>query len=94
METYVPYIALFSIWVFQVAYWLIIVWVVASWLILFGIMSPSSSLWRALTNSVDPLVRPFRWARIGMIDLSPIVAILALGFLIEILMKYLVLPGS
>ena len=89
MSDLIPYITLFSIWVFQLAYWLIIVWVVASWLILFGVMSPSSGLWRALSNAVEPIIRPFRWARIGMIDLSPIVAIFALEFLVGIMMKYM-----
>ena len=63
--------------------YLIIVWVVASWLVMFQILSPVGWIYQRLTQGVAPILRPFRWARIGMLDLSPIVAILALDFLLR-----------
>lgn len=34
-----------------------------------------------LDQIVQPILAPFRWARIGMIDLSPIVALILISFL-------------
>ncbi|HEY5713750.1 MAG TPA: YggT family protein [Candidatus Gracilibacteria bacterium] len=91
METYIPYIAQFSIVVLFCFQWLIIFWVVASWLVLFQIISPSGSLYQNITKAVQPVIKPFRFARIGMFDLSPIIALLVLNFLISALQPYLYL---
>jgi len=42
-------------------------WVIANWLIMFGILSPMNRAFQFLTQLVMPLLKPFRWARIGMI---------------------------
>lgn len=60
-------------------------WVIANWLIMFGILRPTNKVLNLLTQLVMPVLRPFRWARIGMIDLSPIVAIFALDLLMTVL---------
>ncbi len=60
-------------------------WVIANWLIMFGIISPMNRGFAFLTQLVMPILKPFRWAKIGMIDLSPIVAILALDLAMTVL---------
>ena len=60
-------------------------WVICSWLIMFGIMTPSNRAYGFLGQMVQPVLAPFRWAKIGMIDLSPIMAILVLDLVMTIL---------
>lgn len=68
----------FGIILSTLLFYSIFAWVVASWLIMFGIIGPSNKGFAFLTQLVMPILKPFRWAKIGMIDLSPIVAILLL----------------
>ncbi len=53
-------------------------WVVGNWLIMFGIINPMNRVFQFLTQLVMPLLKPFRWMKIGMLDLSPIAVILLL----------------
>lgn len=64
-------------------------WVIASWFIIFGIISPANPVIGFLSQIVMPILKPFRWARIGMIDLAPIVAILALDLAMTVLRNIL-----
>lgn len=66
-------------------FYAIFAWVIASWLIMFGIIQPHNRGFQLLTQMVQPVLKPFRWARIGMMDLSPIVAILALDLALTVL---------
>ena len=50
----------------------------ACWLIMFGIINQGNRVLQFLSQIVAPILKPFQWARIGMIDLSPIVVILLL----------------
>ena len=59
-------------------FYAIFAWVIASWFIMFGIITPVNRGFAFLTQIVAALLRPFRWAKIGMIDLSPIAAIYVL----------------
>ena len=51
-----------------------------------------TSLGLAIEQIVRPILAPFRWARIGMIDFSPILALFALSilqdFLFQLLARY------
>ncbi len=66
---------------FSLALWSLIIWVILSWLILFRAMRPDNPGFHLFTQVVLPIIKPFRWARIGMIDFSPLVAILVINFL-------------
>jgi len=76
----IPWLLLFAFWIFQGIYWLVIIWIVASWMVLLGGISPGNGFFRWLTQIIEPMLRPFRFLRIGMIDLSPIILILVLNF--------------
>jgi uncharacterized protein YggT (Ycf19 family) len=68
----------FGIILSTLLFYSIFAWVIASWLIMFGIITPMNRGFSFLTQLVMPILKPFRWAKIGMIDLSPICAILVL----------------
>ena len=89
MDPYIILIAQISIFILVCFQWLIVVWVIASWLVLFQIISPLGWVYQNLTRSIQPVIKPFRFARIGMFDLSPIVAIIVLNLLISALQPYL-----
>ncbi|MBT3349194.1 YggT family protein [bacterium] len=72
----------------KILYWAIFISVILSWF-----ARGRSQLGSWLDSIVQPLCRPFRWARIGMMDLSPITALLVIDFggrfLTELLIKLL-----
>lgn len=74
---------------FELIYWSILIWVILSWGILLGMMSPGNRLFIFFTQLVDPIIRPFRWARMGMLDLSPIVAILFFSFCTQLMAGFM-----
>ena len=74
---------------FQLVYWAILAWVILSWVMLFGGMKPQSPIFQFVTRIVEPVVKPFRWARLGALDLSPIVAIVVLGYLVNLFQQLL-----
>lgn len=59
-------------------FYAVFAWVVANWFIMFNLIRPNNRVFAFLTQLVMPVLKPFRWAKIGMIDLSPIAAILVL----------------
>ena len=67
--------------------WAIIIRVLLSWLPMAGIrIDPYNPVIRALYSITDPVLEPLRrYTTVGMIDLSPIVAIVALEILIGLL---------
>jgi len=75
---------------FQILYWMLVIRIVLSW---FGV-NPSTTfneLLSALFHVTDVILRPFRRLplQIGMLDLTPIFAFVALQFLHRILMVVL-----
>lgn len=67
---------------------------ILSWAILIDILMSWVSTGRTqigvfIHRIVTPLLRPFRWARIGMLDLSPLVALLLLDFLSGAVIQWL-----
>lgn len=73
----------------QLCYWSLIIWVLSSWLILFGVISHDSPIFRIMTQVVQPILKPFAWARIGMLDLSPLVAIVVLSYVAGLIQQLL-----
>ena len=56
--------------------------VIIDWLVIGGIMQPNNPLRYALVRVTEPILGPIRrYARIGMMDLSPMVAIIILVFI-------------
>jgi len=78
--------------VFQVLWWAILIRVLLSWLPMANIrIDPYNPAVRLLYAVTDPILEPLRrFTTIGMIDLSPLVALLLLDFLRQILISMLV----
>ncbi len=78
--------------VFQVLWWAILIRVLLSWLPMANIrIDPYNPAIRLLYSITDPILEPLRrFTTIGMIDLSPLVALLLLDFLRQILISMLV----
>lgn len=69
--------------------WAILISIVLSWV--GGRRRSPFRVW--VDSVVRPILKPFRWARIGMMDFSPIAAILVIDFggrfIIQVLSKLL-----
>lgn len=78
--------------VFQILWWAILIRVLLSWLPMAGIrIDPYNPIIQVLFQITDPILDPIRkYTTVGMIDLSPIVALLGLEFLRYILISLLV----
>jgi YggT family protein len=77
--------------VFQFFWWAILIRVLLSWLPMAGVrIDPYNPIIQFLFQVTDPILEPLRrYTTIGMIDLSPIVALIALGFIEQILIGLL-----
>jgi YggT family protein len=77
--------------VFQFFWWAILIRVLLSWLPMAGIrIDPFNPIIQFLYQVTDPILEPLRrYTTVGMIDLSPIVALLGLGFIESILIMLL-----
>lgn len=77
--------------VFQFFWWAILIRVLLSWLPMAGVrIDPYNPIIQFLFQVTDPILEPLRrYTTIGMIDLSPIVALVALGFIERILVSLL-----
>jgi YggT family protein len=77
--------------VFQFFWWAILIRVLLSWLPMAGIrIDPYNPIIQFLYQVTDPILEPLRrYTTVGMIDLSPIVALLGLGFIESILIMLL-----
>jgi YggT family protein len=78
--------------VFQVLWWAILIRVLLSWLPMAGIrIDPYNPIIQFLFSITDPILEPLRkYTTIGMIDLSPIVALFGLEILRGILISLLI----
>jgi YggT family protein len=78
--------------VFQVLWWAILIRVLLSWLPMANIrIDPYNPAIRLLYSITDPILEPLRrYTTIGMIDLSPLVALLLLDFIRQILISILI----
>lgn len=78
--------------VFQVLWWAILIRVLLSWLPMAGIrIDPFNPAVRLLYSITDPILEPLRkYTTVGMIDLSPLVALIGLGFIERLLISLLI----
>jgi len=86
------YLALAINIVFRALWWAILIRVLLSWLPMAGIrIDPYNPIIRFLYAITDPILEPLRrYTTVGMIDLSPIVALIGLDFLRYLLISLLV----
>ena len=77
--------------VFQALWWAILIRVLLSWLPMANVrIDPYNPIIRFLHAITDPILDPLRrFTTVGMMDLSPIVALLGLEFLRQILLSLL-----
>jgi YggT family protein len=78
--------------IFQVLWWAILIRVLLSWLPMAGIrIDPYNPVVQILFQITDPILEPLRrYTTVGMIDLSPIVALFGLEIIRGILVSLLV----
>jgi YggT family protein len=78
--------------VFQVLWWAILIRVLLSWLPMANVrIDPYNPAVRLLYTITDPILEPLRrFTTIGMIDLSPLVALLLLDILRRLLISMLI----
>lgn len=78
--------------VFQILWWAILIRVLLSWLPMANIrIDPYNPAVRLLYSITDPILEPLRrYTTVGMIDLSPLVALLVLDFVRQILVSLLI----
>jgi YggT family protein len=68
---------------FQILFYVILARVILSWVP----HNPNNSIIRYLYSVTDPLLKPFKFARVGMIDLSPLLLMVTIS-----IVRWLVLP--
>ncbi len=78
--------------VFRVLWWAILIRVLLSWLPMAGIrIDPYNPVIRTLYSITDPILDPLRkYTTVGMIDLSPIVALFGLEIIRGLLISLLI----
>lgn len=78
--------------VFQILWWAILIRVLLSWLPMAGVrIDPYNPVIRLLFTITDPILEPLRrYTTVGMIDLSPIVALFGLDIIRRILISMLI----
>jgi YggT family protein len=68
----VSFVAIFL----KLLYWAVFVRVLMSWF-----ASSKTPFGEIVDQITEPILKPFRWARIGLFDLSPILALIVLGYI-------------
>ena len=78
--------------VFSALWWAILIRVLLSWLPMAGVrIDPYNPIIRFLHTITDPILDPIRrYTTVGMIDLSPIVALFGLDIIRRILLSLLI----
>ena len=71
----IQFTILFLQFFIQLMYWIMMIYIIMSWFI-----RRPNAFWNMLGGIVRPIIKPFRWARLGMLDFSPLVALLVLDF--------------
>ena len=84
-------LALVIAFVFGALRWAIIIRALLSWLPMGGIqIDPYNPIIRALNSVTDPILEPLRrFGRVGMMDISPLIAIFGLWLIESVLLTAL-----
>ena len=89
----------FIVYVIQLYIWVIIASAILSWLIAFNVVNTSNrfvySLAEVLYRVTEPALRPIRsiLPNLGGIDISPVILILILMFIINVVLLGWILPA-
>lgn len=75
MESLISFAVYFISIFIQVLQWCIFIWIILGWF-----ATQKNGLGAMLDQIVIPLLRPFRWARIGMISLAPLILLILLQY--------------
>jgi len=73
--------------ILQIVWWIFLIMIIMSWLISFNIINTRNqfvaSVWRALNQITEPILRPIRriLPNMGGLDLSPLVVFVIIFFL-------------
>ena len=79
----------------QIYVWLLIASAVLSWLIAFNVINTRnqfvSTIWDALYRITEPVLRPIRerLPNLGGIDISPIILLLVIYFILSVIVRYI-----
>lgn len=76
METIIGFTIVFIQIFASLLTWSIFIWILMRWF-----ARGKSPLGEMLEQIVQPILKPLRWARIGMFDLSPIIAFYLIDFI-------------
>lgn len=77
-------------------FWVVIASAVLSWLIAFNVVNPRNQLvgtiWDTLVRLTEPVLAPIRrfLPNLGGIDISPVILLLALGFIRRLIVGFYV----
>jgi YggT family protein len=81
--------------VLEIFWWIIILGAILSWLVAFNVVNIRNDLvrtiWDTLNRLTEPVLRPIRerLPNFGGIDISPIIAILVIYFVIRVIGLYI-----
>jgi YggT family protein len=79
--------------ILQIYFWIVIAMAVLSWLIAFNVVNTRnqvvSMVWDMLVRLTEPLLAPIRRVlpNFGGIDVSPVILLLAIGFLRRLIVE-------
>lgn len=76
----ITFVAVFA----KLLFWALFIHVLMSWF-----ASGKSAFGEIVDGIVQPLLKPLRWARVGMIDLSPLLALMILSYTEQMAQGYL-----
>ena len=68
----------------SILWWVVLIRVIISWIP----HNPRQPVFRYLYTVTDPLLKPFRFARIGMIDFSPLLLLIVIQILEHLVRTY------
>ncbi|MCF7917723.1 YggT family protein [Candidatus Gracilibacteria bacterium] len=84
VDTFIVFLIYFVGVLSKLLFWAIFIHVILSW---FAVGRTRLGIW--LEQIVYPIFRIFRWARLGMIDFSPILALIVIDFGSKYLIHFL-----
>lgn len=79
--------------IIDIYFWVVIASAILSWLIAFNVVNPRNQIvgviWDTLVRLTEPVLAPLRriLPNLGGIDISPVILLLALGFLRRLIVE-------